>query len=239
MVSYEQKEQYDFCDLLEIVKLLRGPGGCPWDREQTHRSIRHNFVEEVYEVIEAIDNADDIGMAEELGDVLLQIALHTEMAREEQRFTIAEVTDGICRKLIARHPHVFADTAVGDTRQASDNWDAIKRREHGGLTQTEEMRRVCAALPSLMRAVKLQKRAARAGCDDTTYQQALGQVKKRMEAMEQLAAQSKEAEEAVGELLMAVVSVSRLLDVNPELALQHNCENLINRFYLLEKQKAL
>ena len=123
------KEHYDMSDLRRIVEILRAPGGCPWDAEQTHESIRKNFIEETNEAIEAIDKRDDAGLCEELGDVLLQIALHTQMASERDAFRFEDVTDGICRKLIDRHPHVFGDLKAENAQQALTIWAEMKRRE--------------------------------------------------------------------------------------------------------------
>lgn len=153
-MEYPIKDKYSFDDLVEIVKILRAPGGCPWDREQTHRSIRSNFIEETYEAVEAIDNDNKTLLKEELGDVLLQVALHCEMEREEQCFDIGDVCDGICRKLIVRHPHVFGDRSADDAVQALSHWDDIKMKTKSQLTYTESMRSVSRALPALMRSEK-------------------------------------------------------------------------------------
>ena len=127
-MDFKEKENYNFNDLVEIVKILRSPGGCPWDREQTHKSIRANFIEETYEAIEAIDNDDTELLKEELGDVLLQVALHSEIESEKNSFTIDDVCDGICKKLIIRHPHVFGSVEADTTEQVLKNWDAIKMK---------------------------------------------------------------------------------------------------------------
>ena len=162
MIDYKQKETYDFDDLVEIVTLLRAPGGCPWDREQTHQSIRKNFIEEVYEAVEAIDTNDTDLLREELGDVLLQIALHCEMEREAGSFDIHDVCDELCKKLITRHPHVFGDVSASDSEQALASWDAVKMKTKSQTTYAEAMRSVSKALPSLMRAEKVLIRRIRA-----------------------------------------------------------------------------
>ena len=156
-MDYPIKEKYNFDDLIEIVKILRSPDGCPWDREQTHKSIRSNFIEETYEAIEAIDNDDKALLKEELGDVLLQVALHCEMEREENSFDIGDVCDGICRKLIVRHPHVFGDKNAEDANQALSNWDAVKMKTKSQTTYSEAMDSVSRALPALMRSEEIQK----------------------------------------------------------------------------------
>ncbi|WNX83160.1 MazG nucleotide pyrophosphohydrolase domain-containing protein [Agathobaculum sp. NTUH-O15-33] len=129
MVDFKQKEQYTFDDLLRIIEILRAPDGCMWDREQDHHSIRRNFIEETYEVCEAIDEEDAEHLKEELGDVLLQVVFHTEMEREKGVFDIGDVADGVCKKLIYRHPHIFADTVVASSAEILNNWDDLKRKE--------------------------------------------------------------------------------------------------------------
>ena len=128
ILNFTEKPNYDFNDLVEIVKILRAPGGCPWDRAQTHESIRQNFIEETYEAVEAIDNSDTELLKEELGDVLLQVALHAEMERESGGFDIHDVCDGICKKLIIRHPHVFGTAQVKDSEEVLLNWEEIKKK---------------------------------------------------------------------------------------------------------------
>lgn len=153
------KEHFDFSDLRELIAILRSPEGCPWDREQTHKSIRNNFVEEAYEVCEGIDGGDDTLLCEELGDMLFQVLFHTSIAEEEGRFDMDRVIDGICRKMIRRHPHVFADTSVSEDG-IQDSWDAIKRREKGEKTLSDTLARVSKALPALKRAEKFIEKGA-------------------------------------------------------------------------------
>ena len=164
-MNFKEKSNYNFDDLIEIVKILRSPGGCPWDREQTHKSIRSNFIEETYEAVEAIDTGDLELLKEELGDVLLQVALHSEIESEKGTFTINDVCDGICKKLIIRHPHVFGDVNADTTDQVLKNWDAIKMRTKSQKTQSQAMESVSKALPSLMRSTKIQQKAAKVGFD--------------------------------------------------------------------------
>lgn len=159
--AFLTKERYDFSDLCTVMKLLRAPGGCPWDREQTHASIRKNLIEETYEVVEAIDNADNVLLREELGDLLLQVVFHARMAEEEGAFDIGDVCDEICRKLIVRHPHIFSDVTASTAGEVLDNWDQIKRATKKQKSTTESMRSVSRALPSLMRAYKLGEKAAK------------------------------------------------------------------------------
>ena len=163
MNAYPQKEHYTADDLLAILAILRDPeNGCPWDKVQTHTSIRMNFLEEAYEAVDAIDLDDPELLCEELGDVLMQVGFHTQIEQEAGRFTWQQVCDGVCRKLIDRHPHIFGgDTSIKD-------WDALKNKEKGRVTLQDDLDSVPKALPALMRAAKLQKRAARGGVTVTT-----------------------------------------------------------------------
>ena len=137
MVNWTVKKSYDCRDLAEIVRILRHPGGCPWDQEQTHQSIRRNFLEEAYEAAEAIDQGDTDGLKEELGDVLLQVYFHTSIEEDAGRFTLDDVADGVCKKLIYRHPHVFGDVSVGSTGEVLSNWEELKKKEKHQSTQAD------------------------------------------------------------------------------------------------------
>ncbi len=158
-----EKESYDINDLLEIMEILRAPGGCPWDAEQTHASIRRDFIEEVYEVIEAIDGDDKVLMREELGDVLLQVVFHSEICREDGEFDFHDVANDICAKLIERHPHVFGEVKVGGTADVLTNWDKIKENTKHRDSTRDVLEGVSPAFPALIRASKLAKKAAKAG----------------------------------------------------------------------------
>lgn len=161
--NFAFKDNYKFDDLVEIVRILRGENGCAWDREQTHTSIRKGFIEEVYEAVEAIDTENPELLCEELGDVLLQVAFHSQISAEEGDFGIDEVCDGICKKLIYRHPHVFGDVKVANSAEVLDNWDALKRTEKKQTTAAKEMDDVARSLPSLMRTQKIIKRGLKSG----------------------------------------------------------------------------
>ena len=165
MVNFQSMERYSFQDLNRIMALLRQPGGCPWDREQTHESIRRNMLEEAYEAVEAIDEKDPGHLKEELGDVLLQVVFHARMAEEEGLFTLDDVVDGICKKLVFRHPHVFGTVDARDSGQALNTWDAQKREEKGQRTAADTLDSVARSLPALMRAEKIQDKARKAGFD--------------------------------------------------------------------------
>lgn len=236
-MDFQQKERYDFNDLVEIVKVLRAPGGCPWDREQTHESIRSNFIEETYEAIEAIDNGDKKLLLEELGDVLLQVALHTEMEREQGVFDMNDVCDGICKKLIVRHPHVFGDLSAADSKEALSNWDAVKMKTKSQKTYTEAMQSVSRALPSLMRAEKVQRKASKVGFEwegvegaMTNLVEECGELKAAIEL-----GSAENQHEELGDVLFSVVNVSRYIGVDSERALYDSCDKFINRFSMVEQ----
>ena len=226
------KAKYDFADLCRVMEILRGEGGCPWDREQTHESIRKNFIEETYEVVEAIDTKDAHLLCEELGDVLLQVVFHTQIEREAGRFTIDDVTDGIVKKLIYRHPHIFADTTAETAETVLDNWDKLKVKEKHRDTVTASMRSVPRPLPALMRAEKVGKRAAKVGFDFATAADAA--VKIAEETNEVRTATDATRAEEVGDLLFAAVNVARKCGVDPERALSDATDKFINRFAAVE-----
>ena len=236
-MEYPQKERYDFNDLIEIVKILRAPGGCPWDMAQTHESIRSNFIEETYEAIEAIDTKDTDLLREELGDVLLQVALHSEMEREAGSFDMNDVCDGICKKLIIRHPHVFGDKSADNEKEALQNWNAVKMQTKHQKTQTEAMQSVSKALPSLMRSEKIQRKSAKVGFDwDNVY----GALDKLSEEFSELKVAIEHGTvenqtEELGDLLFSAVNVSRFLGVDCEKALYQACDKYINRFSMVEQ----
>ena len=212
MLAFPAKEQYGLDDLRCIVAILRGPGGCPWDARQTHASIKKNFIEETYEAIEAINKEDDGLLCEELGDVLLQIALHTEMARERGAFGWAQVTDGVCRKLIERHPHVFGDSKAENAEEALNNWDAMKRQSKGQASAGQAMESVPRELPALMRAAALQKKAAKADMPGAA-----------------------DVNEAMGALLFSAVQVARLLpDCDAEQALTAASDDFLAKCKAME-----
>lgn len=237
ILNFTEKPNYDFNDLVEIVKILRAPGGCPWDRAQTHESIRQNFIEETYEAVEAIDNSDTELLKEELGDVLLQVALHAEMERESGGFDIHDVCDGICKKLIIRHPHVFGDKTAGDENEALQNWDAVKMQTKSQKTQTEAMLSVSRALPALMRSEKIQRKSSKVGFEWETVD---GAMNKLLEEYNELKVAIEHGTddnrcEELGDLLFSVVNVSRYLDINSEQALSKACDKFIRRFSIVEQ----
>ena len=219
-----------------MVELLRSEGGCPWDREQTHQSIRAGLIEETYEVVEAIDKDDPSLMCEELGDLLLQVIFHTQIETEGGNFTLGDVTDNVCRKLIHRHPHVFGDLRVGSTDEVLANWDRIKSEEKCRLTITDKLRAVPAALPALMRAVKVGKRAS---CLD--FPDAGAVMDKIHEETDELSAaiasgDTEWIDEELGDLLLTVSSLARKIDIDPEAALNRATDKFIDRFERVENK---
>ncbi|MCI9234372.1 MAG: nucleoside triphosphate pyrophosphohydrolase [Anaerotruncus sp.] len=234
--GFTQKKQYGISDLLEIVELLRGENGCPWDREQDHHTIRKNFLEETYEVVEAIDKEDPVLLQEELGDVLLQVVFHARMEEEAGRFGFSDVCDGICKKLVERHPHVFGEVAVSGTGEVLSNWDRIKQESKGQKTAAETLRSVPAVLPALMRSEKVQHRAAKAGFDYTDCDWAMRDLESELSELKEAVGEGDQAhiEEELGDLLFSAVNVARFVKADPEHALTNSCEKFIRRFEQVE-----
>ncbi|BFK86042.1 nucleoside triphosphate pyrophosphohydrolase [Pseudoflavonifractor sp. DSM 107456] len=236
MVDFEYKQHYTVKDLEEIVRILRAPGGCPWDAEQTHESIRRNFLEEAYEAVEAIDEGSAEHLREELGDVLLQIVLHARMEEEQGRFDLDGVADGICQKLIYRHPHVFGDVKVSGTGEVLSNWEDLKRKEKGQKTNTDALSAVARSLPALWRAEKVQKKAKKAGFDWPDVSGALDKLSEEIEELKTAVAEGSNIEEELGDLLFSAVNVSRFVKVDTEQALTKATDKFIDRFRKVEAQ---
>lgn len=227
-----------FDRLREVVAILRGPEGCPWDREQTHRSIRKNVIEEAYEVAQAIDDGDPDALCEELGDLLLQVMLHAQMAEEEGIFTVDDVIGGLVDKLIRRHPHVFGDRSAESAEEALANWEAMKQREAAAKGKGDApslLDSVPRALPALLKAWKIQKKAASVGFDWTALDDVFAKVEEEVREVREAAAQGRErAADEVGDLLFAVVNLARFLHVDPEEALARTCAKFARRFRHIE-----
>lgn len=237
LLDFSFKEKYTIDDLLEIMKILRSPEGCPWDREQDHKSIKKSLIEETYEVIEAVNKEDNTLLCEELGDVLLQVVFHAQMADEKGNFNFADVTDGICKKLIERHPHVFGDVKADTSDQVLVNWEQIKSKSKNRKTQTDKMLSVPRELPALMRSTKLQEKAAKVGFDWQSVDGALEKIDEEKKELEQAikAGDKKNIEEELGDLLFSVVNVSRFVGVDAEEALTASADKFLNRFSVVEK----
>ena len=239
-MDFQEKQKYDIDDLLKIMKLLRSPEGCPWDREQDHKSIRNGFLEEAYEAVEAIDTEDSTLLCEELGDVLLQVVFHAALEEEAGRFDFSDVVDGVSKKMVERHPHVFGNVNVKTSEDVLVHWDAIKQRTKSQKTQSEVLKGVSVALPALMRSAKVQKKAAKVGFDWPDVQGAFDKVEEELKELKEAAETGEKArcEEELGDLLFSVVNVSRFLGVEPEQSLTEACNKFISRFEKVERLAA-
>ena len=217
--------------------MLRAPGGCPWDREQTHESIKKNFIEETYEVIEAINKNDCDGLKEELGDVLLQVALHCEMEREKGSFDFNDVANDICQKLIIRHPHVFGNLTAENEDEALSNWDAVKLKTKGMKKQSESMLKVPREFPALMRAQKIQQKAAKAGFDWDDKAGAIEKLYEEINELNNALAENKQkaVEDEFGDVLFSCVNISRFIGVDSEEALTAATDKFLNRYLIVER----
>ena len=235
MVSFQSSDFYRVSDLREIIALLRSEEGCPWDREQTHQSIRRNFLEETWEACEAIDRDDPQLLQEELGDVLLQVMFHARIEEEAGRFNLDDVADLTCKKLISRHPHIFADTKLSDVQAVLASWDEIKRQEKQHETTAQAMDAVAKSLPANWRAEKVQAKAKKVGFD---WPNAAGAIEKLEEELAELKAAVRRGEgieEEMGDLLFSAVNVARLLEQDPEKVLHLSTDKFIRRFAYLEQ----
>lgn len=231
-----QNIRYDYEALKGVIRKLRSPEGCPWDREQTHESLKRYLIEETYETLEAIDTGDPEKIRDELGDVLLQVLLHSEIASEQGQFNMDDVVHGVAAKMIARHRHVFGDAEATTAAEVVTLWDRIKKEEKGQATHTQSLRDVPPHLPALMRGYKVQHKASKAGFDWDHIDGAWEKVREEMAELEAAAAAGDQAHmaEELGDLLFAVVNVSRFMNIQPELALTGTIEKFIRRFSSVE-----
>lgn len=237
-VSYPQKERYSVDDLVEILALLRSPEGCPWDREQTHESIRSNMLEEACEAIEAINQHDAEHLKEELGDVLFQVVFHAQMAAEAGTFTLEDVADGICKKMLARHPHVFGNVAAADAGEALAAWDAVKRQTSTNQAQADLLQNVPRSLPALMRAEKVQRRAARGGYDRADLSEALADFKVTVKTLENAVQTGATDTASLGRMLFATVALARRMGWDAEQALTDETDAFITQFREWEQKQS-
>ncbi len=229
-----EKNSFDVNDLVTIVKVLRSENGCPWDKVQTHKTIRKDLLEETYEVMEAIDCDSPEMMQEELGDVLLQVIFHTVLESEQGHFELDDVTNDVCRKLIVRHPHVFGDVNVDGVDDVLRNWDTIKMDTKGQETFTDTLKSVPKNFPALMRAQKLGKRAAKSGFDFESAQQAFDGLKSEVAETEAVLDDKERAAEELGDLMFSCVNVARKLDLDAEELLSQANEKFLKRFEKVE-----
>ena len=229
----ELKEKYTIDDLLAIMKRLRDPDGCPWDKVQTHQSIKKSMIEETYEAIDALDFGDDKAFANELGDVLLQVVFHSQIASERGAFDFSDVLYEVCTKLITRHTHIFGDDKAGNEEEALSNWEKNKKKEKQIESCTGVLEDVPKYLPALMRAEKIQKKARGFGFD---WDNIDGVYEKVFEEIDELKAAKTEDEvrEEYGDLLFSVVNLGRFLGTDPETALTGASNKFVSRFAKME-----
>lgn len=234
---WKEKENYSVEDLVGIMRLLRGENGCPWDKEQTHTSIRNNLLEEAYETADAIDRLDDTDMAEELGDLLLQIVFHCQMAEERGAYDLNKVADGICKKLVYRHPHIFSNVVANTSDEVLDNWDKLKNKEKHMQSYSDTLKAVPKAFPACLRAQKVQKRAAKAGYDFKSTQDTVLKIEEELAELKQALAENdiEAARSELGDLLFSVVNTARFLKTDAEHQLSATTERFINRFEKAEE----
>lgn len=235
MIDFVRKPRYDYNDLLEIIRLLRSPEGCPWDKVQTHESIRRGLLEEAYEAAEAIDARDTDLLKEELGDVLMQVVFHADIEKDAGRFDMDDVCDGVVKKLLFRHPHVFGAAHEDSPESVLVSWDKLKRQEKGQKTTADALDAVARSLPGLWRAEKLQKKAADAGFDWPDVQDALDKLDEETTELRQAVAENGDVSGELGDVLFAAVKVGRFCGVDPEEAITLTCEKFICRFRAMEQ----
>jgi tetrapyrrole methylase family protein/MazG family protein len=232
-----------FADLVALVARLRGPQGCPWDREQSHESIKGLVVEEAYEVVEAIDEGDDAELQGELGDLLLQVVFHSQIAADERRFTVREVMTTLSEKLVRRHPHVFAGEKAETSGEVLKNWEALKQAEREAKGQAGPdaslLDGVSRALPAMLEAYQLSTKVARVGFDWPSADDAVGKLEEELDELKSASrgpAGSHEIEVEVGDLLFTMVNIARLLNVDPETALKASSRKFRRRFRHIEER---
>ncbi|MBQ3842000.1 MAG: nucleoside triphosphate pyrophosphohydrolase [Ruminiclostridium sp.] len=239
---FEIKDRYDINDLREIMKELRSEHGCPWDKVQTHKTIRMDVLEEAYEVAEAIDADDPALLKEELGDLLLQVAFHSELEDEQKSFNFDDVCDGICKKLVYRHPHVFSDIKVNTPEEVLKNWDVLKSKSKNEEKASDRLKSVPKLLPALMRGEKVGKRAANAGMDFRSTEEVIERLRSEIDELERAMKEGQDAriEEELGDILFSCTNLSRFLKKDSEKALTFAINKFIIRFSgveaLLEKE---
>ena len=229
-----QRKRYCFADLVEILDILCGENGCPWDREQTHQSLRKYLIEEAYETVAAIDEDDIDHLADELGDVLLQVVFHANVGKAHGDFNITDVTTNICRKMIYRHAHIFGTAQCHTADEVSDNWEKLKKAEKGLTTQASVLQDVSKGLPALMRAHKVQKKAANVGFDWDSALEALPKVHEEADEVKAELDAGRDPAEEMGDLLFSCVNVTRLAGLDAEELLKNATEKFISRFSCME-----
>lgn len=229
------KKNYSFEDFIEIMKRLTSENGCPWDKVQTHESLRRYLIEESYEAIDAIDRNDKENLCEELGDVLLQVIFHSIIAEKNSDFDINDVISTVSEKMIRRHPHVFADKDAETADEVLTNWEEIKKKEKGYSDVTDTLKSIPKSLPALMRAEKVQSKAVKNGFEIENIDIEIDRIEKELaELKKEITVNNSRQMEQIGNLLFSVVNISRILKINPEFALTNAAEKFINRFEYIE-----
>lgn len=224
-------ERYSFDELVQIMHILQGPEGCPWDKAQTHESLRPFMLEETYEVIDAINEGDTDHLYDELGDLLMQVVMHAEIAKNHGEFDITDATTAICEKMIDRHSHIFGSDSAADPDSVLDLWTRNKMKERGQQTHIEVLREVSRSIPALMRGCKLMNKASRAGVGQDDMQALAADAVEALKA----AANASGCEAALGDALMLVCALARAAKVDPEIALNESLDRFVDRFEELEK----
>lgn len=237
-IPRDLENKKDFNDLLEIIEILRSEDGCPWDREQTHKSLEKALIEESYEVIDAIDQDDDDSLIEELGDVLLQVVFHASIGKEDGYFDISNIIEGICNKMISRHPHIFKGcNELNSSDEVLVKWDELKKKEKGYSSLIEEMKGITKGLPALLRAHKVQEKAKKVGFDFDDVSFAINKVKEELKEVIDVynTEDLEKIKEEIGDLLFSCVNVARFLKVDEEIALNWTIDKFIKRFDYIER----
>lgn len=231
MERFTQKDRYELSDFISLITFLRSEDGCPWDRVQTHESIRRNLLEEAYELCEALDENDSVHMKEELGDVLMQVLFHTSIEADAGHFDLDDVADGACKKLVSRHPNLFGEKTEKD-------WDQLKQDERGEKSTASAMASVAKSLPALWRAEKIQKKAAKVGFDWPDIHDALEKIEEETQELREGVERNDmdNMVEEVGDLIFAAVDVARMCGIDPEFAVHRACEKSMRRFAFIEQE---
>jgi tetrapyrrole methylase family protein/MazG family protein len=231
------KNMDEFDRLIEIMDRLRGPGGCPWDAEQDHKSIMKHLIEEAYELADAVESGDPESMAEELGDVMLQVVFHSAIAKDNNTFTLSEVIRHLCDKLIHRHPHVFGDVTVADSKEVIRNWEKLKKKENGKQERESILSGIPESLPALLQAHKIQSTVSRVGFDWEIPQEVLLKIDEEQAELTDamVSGDTQKMENEIGDLIFSVVNLARLLHIDPEAALRNTNRKFTRRFFEIEK----
>lgn len=231
------EKKYTYEEFLEIIAQLRSENGCPWDKEQTHESLKACLLEESYELVEAIQNKDVPNMREELGDVLLQVVMHAQIAKEDNEFTMEDVVNDIATKMVYRHPHVFGEMKdVNTSEDVLVNWEKLKQEEKNEETPLEAMERVAKALPALTRGQKVYRKAKKSDLVNEDVLGTISAMKQQLQSLENSlqTTENVQFDEEIGKLLLDIVKLSTFFNINAEFALTKSVEKFINRFRYIE-----